>query len=150
RHWILSIFLGLIILGMIGSLFGGDSESDLTGNTVNEEPADENNIISLNLQDQKTSQQNNFQDKLAPLDSEVGPVGTSLTMYRIINRNDYPWHNVEITVNSYYSCWGRDLLEPGEVITIEAVMCNRFSLSNQMVTSLLIETDEGVERYSLR
>ena len=37
RHWILSIFLGLIVLGMIGSLFGGDSESDLTGDVVNEQ-----------------------------------------------------------------------------------------------------------------
>lgn len=35
RHWIISIFLGLIVLGMIGSLFGGDSNS--TGKVVTEQ-----------------------------------------------------------------------------------------------------------------
>lgn len=45
RHWILSIFLGLIVLGIIGSLFGGDSDSDLTGDVINEQSREQDNVI---------------------------------------------------------------------------------------------------------
>ncbi len=58
RHWIVSIFLGLIIFGIIGAMFGGDSESNLTGNAVNEQLAD--NVIGLG-EDGKTTTTNSKQ-----------------------------------------------------------------------------------------
>ena len=43
RHWIISIFLGLFVLGIVGSLFD-DSEKNLTGNVVNEQSGNEEDI----------------------------------------------------------------------------------------------------------
>ncbi len=37
RHWIISIFLGLFILGMFGSLFDSGDNPDITGDVVNEQ-----------------------------------------------------------------------------------------------------------------
>lgn len=37
KHWIISIFLGLFALGIIGSLFDSGDNSDITGNVVNEQ-----------------------------------------------------------------------------------------------------------------
>ncbi len=37
RHWIISIFLGFIVLGMIGSIFDSGDKSDITGEVVNEQ-----------------------------------------------------------------------------------------------------------------
>jgi len=37
RHWIISIFLGFIVLGMIGSIFDSEDKSDITGDVVNEQ-----------------------------------------------------------------------------------------------------------------
>ncbi len=48
RHWIISIFLGLMVLGIIGSMFGendNQSNSNLTGNVINENS--NNNAIKL-------------------------------------------------------------------------------------------------------
>lgn len=96
------------------------------------------------------SQKSNNQEKLAPFELELANVGTSLTMYKVINRNDYPWHNVEIIVNEDYSCWSREILEPGDLITINAVTCNQFAVNYNMVESIWIEADEGAEKYSLK
>lgn len=52
RHWILSIFLGLIVLGMIGSLFGGDSEPELTGDVVNEQDNQQTKQITEPVQEE--------------------------------------------------------------------------------------------------
>lgn len=60
RHWILSIFLGLIVLGIIGSLFGGDSDSDLTGESI-KEPSNEEVTTSnqdLGQETNKKAQEN--------------------------------------------------------------------------------------------
>ncbi|MEJ2267544.1 MAG: hypothetical protein P8X70_00515 [Nanoarchaeota archaeon] len=129
RHWILSILLGFIALGIIGGLLP-DSESDLTGDTIN-------------------SQNQNTKQNLAKFESEVGQVGTSLTQYRVINRNNYDWHNVKITVNDYYSCWDRDILESEDSILINAVGCDQFVVNQNIIQSIWIEADEGAERYSL-
>jgi hypothetical protein len=37
KHWIISIFLGLIVLGMIGSIFDSEDKSEITGNVINEQ-----------------------------------------------------------------------------------------------------------------
>jgi len=37
RHWIISIFLGLIVLGMLSSIFDSGNNSEITGNVVNEQ-----------------------------------------------------------------------------------------------------------------
>jgi len=50
KHWILSIFLGLIVLGIIGSLFGGDSDSDLTDDVVNEQSGEQDNVIQDSIE----------------------------------------------------------------------------------------------------
>ncbi len=123
RHWILTIFLCFMVLGMFGSL-NNDSTQNLIGDSVSE--------------------------KLPKFNPEVTNVGTSLTMYKVINRNNYPWHHVEITVNNHYSCWSRDVLEPGDSIAINAVTCNQFAINNQIVQYLDIKADEGAERYSLK
>lgn len=52
RHWIISIFLGLFILGLFGSIFDTDSESSLTGEVVNEQFEEKDNVIVLNTQTQ--------------------------------------------------------------------------------------------------
>ena len=60
RHWIISIFLGLFVLGIVGSLFD-DSEKNLTGNVVNEQSGNEEDIrFSLEsiLPEKKIFQQN--------------------------------------------------------------------------------------------
>lgn len=86
--------------------------------------------------------------KLAPLDAEVAQLGTSLTTYKVINRNDYVWHNIKITVNDYYSCWERETLEPEDFIYVEALICNQFAVQNQRVESVEITADEGSAKYS--
>jgi len=45
RHWIISIFLGLIVLGMFGAIFGGDN-SNTTGNIVDEQDEQEQEGIA--------------------------------------------------------------------------------------------------------
>lgn len=53
RHWILSIFLGLIVLGIIGSLFRGDSEqTDLTGKVIDEGIQNASEVENQEQQDQ--------------------------------------------------------------------------------------------------
>lgn len=92
----------------------------------------------------------NSNSNLPKFDSEVINIGNSLTMYKIINRNDYDWNNVEIIVNEYYSCWSKDILGPDDSITINAVTCKDFALNYDLVESLWIKSDEGAERFSLR
>ena len=46
RHWIISIFLGIFVLGMFAVIFGGDSESNMTGNVVNEKG--DNSVYNMN------------------------------------------------------------------------------------------------------
>lgn len=130
RHPILTFIIGLLVVVILFLVFIG--------------------LFSTGEDKNSDSNKDNVQDKLPPLDSEVSQVGTSLTTYRVINRNNYDWHNVIITVNDYYSCWERDTLKPTESILISAVTCNQFALNNQIVESILIESDEGVARYSLR
>ncbi|MBI4116318.1 hypothetical protein HY449_01085 [Candidatus Pacearchaeota archaeon] len=52
QHWAVSIFLGLIVIGMIGTLFGGNSQSNpsSTGNFVNEQKNNQAQICSPNWQ----------------------------------------------------------------------------------------------------
>lgn len=120
KHWIITIILGLFILGAIS----------------NNESSSNNHSSDIN--------------KLPKFDPELIRFGDSLTMYKIINRNDYLWHNVEITVNDHYSCWSRDVLEPEDSITIDAVTCNQFVVNYNIVESVDIKSDEGAERYSLK
>ena len=86
--------------------------------------------------------------KKKPLQAEIGEQGNSGTYLRVINRNDYDWHNVEITVNDYYSCWSRDVLKPEEVIDVQAVTCNQFVVNHNVVYSLTVKTDEGQADFS--
>lgn len=88
-------------------------------------------------------------NKLAKFESEVAQIGNSLTTYKVINRNNYSWHNVEITVNDHYSCWSREILESEDSITINAVTCNQFVINYDMIKSIDVKADEGTERYSL-
>jgi hypothetical protein len=93
---------------------------------------------------------NDNSNQLPPLESEVAQIGNSLTMYEVINKNDYPWHNVEVIVNKDYSCWSRDILEPEDSILVNAVTCNQFAVNDQIIESIWIECDGGAERYSLK
>lgn len=97
-----------------------------------------------------SSSNSDSSQNLAKFEPELTSLGGSLTTYKVINRNDYAWHNVEIIVNDYYSCWSRAVVESGESITISAATCNDFAVNYNSVNSLLIEADEGVERRSLR
>ena len=101
----------------------------------------------------------NITNKLAPTEKtnsihsekfspELANIGDSLTMYKIINRNDYAWHNVKITVNDYYSCWFKDTLNSSDSITFNAITCNKFIINHNTVESILIESDEGTQGYS--
>jgi len=48
KHWIISIILGLIVLGMFSSIFNSENNSDMTGNVVNEQINNKNfNEIEL-------------------------------------------------------------------------------------------------------
>ena len=87
------------------------------------------------------------QGKLRPLDASVVPVGDSLVQYQITNLNDYPWHNVSITVNEEYSCWSRDILEPGKKIMIIAASCGDFIVFNNIINTISIETDKDFAKY---
>ena len=86
--------------------------------------------------------------KKKPLQAEIGELGNSGTYLRVINRNDYDWHNVEIIVNDYYSCWDRDVLKPGEIIDVQAVTCNQFFVNQNVVSSLIVKADEGQTVFS--
>ena len=86
--------------------------------------------------------------KKKPLQAEIGELGNSGTYLRVINRNDYDWHNVEITVNDYYSCWSRDVLKPEEIIDVQAVTCNQFAVNQNAVYSLTVIADEGQADFS--
>jgi len=86
--------------------------------------------------------------KRAQLEVEIGELGSTGMLFRVINRNDYDWHNVKITVNDYYSCWERDVLKPGAPITVNAATCNQFAVNQNMVYSVQVETDEGFEEFS--
>ena len=77
------------------------------------------------------------------LEAEISEPDNSGTYLRVINRNDYDWHNVTITVNDYYSCWSRDVLKPAEVINVQAVTCNQFVVNHNVVYSLTVKADEG-------
>ncbi|TKJ17466.1 hypothetical protein CEE44_02935 [Candidatus Woesearchaeota archaeon B3_Woes] len=92
-----------------------------------------------------TGTNNNNPDitKKKSLQAEIGELGDSGTYLRVINRNDYDWHNVKITVNDYYSCWSRDILKPEEVISVNAVTCNQFVINQNVVYSLTVVADEG-------
>lgn len=81
--------------------------------------------------------------KKESLKAEIGELGNSGTYLRVINRNDYDWHNVEVTVNDYYSCWSRDVLKPEEIIDVQAVTCNQFAVNQNVVYSLTVNADEG-------
>ncbi len=86
--------------------------------------------------------------KRAQLEVEIGELSSMGTIIRVINRNDYDWHNVNITVNDYYSCWETDVLKPSESITVNAVTCNKFAVNQNMIYSVQVETDEGFEEFS--
>ncbi len=67
----------------------------------------------------------------------------SNTMVRIVNRNDYSWHNVSITVNDYYSCWEYDVLDSDEGINLEVSGCNQFILNQDYIRKIEINTKEN-------
>ena len=90
----------------------------------------------------------NKQTEKAPLEVEIGEIESSGTQLRVINRNDYDWHNVKVTVNEYYSCWSRDILKPNEVISVNALTCNQFVINHDIVYSLIVEADEGSSEFA--
>ncbi len=94
------------------------------------------------------SNEDNTQEILDPLDASVTPVRGSFIEYQVLNINDYAWHNVLITVNEEYDCWGRDVLEPGEKIIIRAAMCDDFVVYNDAIYFIKIEADEGWAKYA--
>jgi hypothetical protein len=99
--------------------------------------------------DRPFSNEDSTVNNLPKFDPEVTNIGTSPTMYHIINKNDYPWHNVKIIINGEYSCWSRDILEPEDFITINAITCNQFAVNYNLVESIWVISDEGTERRSL-
>lgn len=86
--------------------------------------------------------------KKAPINAEIGELDNSGKYFIIINRNNYDWHNVKITVNDYYSCWSRDVLKPGEGMEILAVNCNDFVVNQRYVKKLVVEADEGSQIFT--
>jgi len=107
-------------------------------------------ILSFIPTDSPDNLQDQSKENLAKFEIELAHVGTSLTMYKIINRNDYDWHNIEITVNEYYSCWSREILKSGESITINAVTCRDLAVNHNMIESMWVSSEEGSQRYSLK
>lgn len=105
-------------------------------------------IFSGNKDGNSDSNQDDTQKTLDPLDASVTPVRGSFIEYQVLNINDYTWHNVLITVNEEYDCWGRDVLEPGEKIIIRAAMCNDFAVYNDAIYFIKIEADEGWAKYA--
>ena len=89
----------------------------------------------------------NKQLERAPLEAELGEMTAEGTILRVINRNDYDWHNVKVTVNEYYSCWSRDVLKPNEVISVNALTCNQFVINHDIVYSVIVEADEGSSEF---
>lgn len=78
----------------------------------------------------------------APLEVETGRFGK--LMVRVVNRNDYIWHNVTVSVNEYYKYGQFDKLEPDETITIQgARLGSDFIMYNNRIETVKIETDEG-------
>ncbi|MCF7872151.1 hypothetical protein K9L97_03890 [Candidatus Woesearchaeota archaeon] len=70
------------------------------------------------------------------------------TQLRVINRNNYTWHNVSITVNDYYSCWEQDNLNPEGIIEVQALTCDQFAINHKYIYSILVETDEGKASFT--
>ena len=91
---------------------------------------------------------NSIKEKLDPLEASVTPIRGSFTTYQVLNINSYPWHNVKITVNEEYSCWSREVLEPGEKIIIQAATCNDFAVYNNAIYFIEIKADEGWAKYA--
>ena len=50
RHLVISIFLGLMVWGMIGSIFDSGDNPDITGNVVNEQSAEKEKLVYVNEQ----------------------------------------------------------------------------------------------------
>jgi hypothetical protein len=90
-----------------------------------------------------------------PLKAEVSPMGGTLYQYSVTNRNNYPWHNVKIIVDAYYSCNGAlDTLDPGsQTIVILTPACTDSNGNhdfNQNIQSLKVQADEGSEYFTLQ
>jgi len=69
KHWIISIFLGLIVLGMIGSMFEGNSKLDLTGKVINDNS--NNNVINLGSSQGDNSLITKSPDEMLPVAGEL-------------------------------------------------------------------------------
>lgn len=88
RHWIVSIFLCIMILGMFGALFGEDNSqnnSDLTGNVINE---NSNNVIRLS-EDNQPQVSNQDGSLITKSPNEMLPLSSELpTEYTIGEKKD--------------------------------------------------------------
>lgn len=98
---------------------------------------------------------NNQQKSLASLQAEVSPYGGTLYMYSVTNRNDYPWYNVEIIVDDYYSCNGAlNTLDSGSQTTVLLTPSCKDSNGNSdmgtIIKSLKVKTDEGSQYFTLQ
>lgn len=96
--------------------------------------------------------QNNNNNANEELEAEVVPMGDGLTSFTIINRNDFDWENIEVTVNDYYTCSDfQNSIMSGEQVTFIAERCDEFvSNGNIVVNKLEIETNEGDALFERR
>jgi len=118
------VWTGIFILIFLGMVFGSDDNSS----------------------------QENSKPKLASLKAEVNSGGTGF-FYDITNRNDYTWHNLTIVIDDYYTCVKNGELEPQASIGIRGMNCGdwfRSHMSNAVITSIKISTDEGEEYFTLQ
>lgn len=140
RHLVLTIILGIILLiiiynAIVGS--GGNSSSQ-TGKAIN----------SQNTGNTPTN------NNLASLNAKVNPMGNNLYTYSITNRNDYTWHNLTITIDSYYECTSGGSLGPGQETMISGPTCGNWIANhmeaNPVIQLMNIQTSEGSEPFTLQ
>jgi len=103
--------------------------------------SNKNNIVDSNVKTNKI---------LDPLKIEIVPFADSVVIYKIINRNDYDWHNVTIKVNNYYDCTSYSEIKANtEVIFNSMSSCGAdFSKNYNSIDYIEINTNEGMEVFS--
>ncbi len=78
------------------------------------------------------------------LTAEIIPGSDNLHTFFIVNRDDFDWNNVKITVNEYYSCESDKVFFSNEKYLFTGAFCEDFLTNgNQVVNTMKIESDEG-------
>ena len=103
------------------------------------------------LSDDASQGKNSDNTRKKPIEAEINLIGTQqgyTSEVIIINRNDYDWHDVKITINDHYSCWNYEKLPPGDSMRLAPAMCDsNFAISKPNINKVVIVTKEGIATY---